>query len=179
MPELAGDDVLRFVAGDKAGMEVRATRGEAAVRALGVTLGDWRDRRALAASDFSDFRVAVDLSLGAGESVSVREAAEAARDRFGSAFSGIGDIGELEAGGVGTVARASWSRRMEISLLASAVSTSPTAKALTSTLVLETLVFLLNFLFDNDFLFQQCLLLNGTIILDLHVEEGRDSDTGH
>lgn len=80
MAEFAGDDVLRLVAGDKAGMAVRATRGEAVVRALGVTLGDWRDRRGPAASDFSDRWVAVDLSLGTGESVSLREAAEGARD---------------------------------------------------------------------------------------------------
>lgn len=49
----AGDDVLRLLAGDKAGIDVRATRGEAVVRALGVTLGDWADRLG-AAEDFSD-----------------------------------------------------------------------------------------------------------------------------
>lgn len=75
-----GDDVLRFVAGDKAGIDERLTRGDAVLRARGVTLGDCSDLR-VGILDISDRCVAVDLSLGAGESLAVRDEEEVARDR--------------------------------------------------------------------------------------------------
>lgn len=79
---------------------------------------------------------------------------------------------------MGTATRAIWSRRMEISLLASAVSdVGGEAQLRTSALILQALVLLLDFLLDDDLLLQQRLLLDGAIVLDLHVKKGRDGDT--
>lgn len=49
---------------------------------------------------------------------------------------------------------------------------------LTADIILETLQLFLELILLYDLLFQKRLLLDGTVVLDLHVQEGRHGDTG-
>lgn len=163
---LEGDDTLdRLAEGDSGGSAERlGTRGEPGTWPLGRTLDGVtvvdRSLRSPAA-DRTERSVVADLSVGVGEAASEREPVRECDTR-----SGTGDIGAVDDGGVGTTIRASWSRRIAISLLASGwVSIQAVSDEPTSHIVLETLAFLLHLLLLDNFLLQDRLLFNDAVVL--------------
>lgn len=156
--------VLLTLGDDRTGVVVlRGIRGDC-LTVRGVTVVLWSARFVAAVTaDWEDRCVVADPSVGVGDG-----AAEC------MSLSNIGDIGASEEGGVGTTARASRSRKMAISLLASVRLAKTYAAAVpTPNVVLEALAFLVQFLLLYDLLLKKCLLLDGAVVPHVHVKERR------
>lgn len=157
--EGAGSVLLTFGEAKTGVVVLRGMRGDC-LTVRGVTVG-LRSVRLVTVADCDDLCVVAEASVSVGEGASARECRSI-----------IGDIGASDDGGVGTTALARRSRSMAISLLASVrVSQSSSAAEPTAHVVFETLTLLVQLLLGDDLLFEQRLLLDRAVVLDLHVQE--------